>query len=572
MAKGTGEFALSFICVLLYLFFFDPRSADTLSVLQAFLSIGQYMNVAVHAFLISAAVAGLVVCLLHRSAYVRLVSAVLVFVPLAFGVGFHAVFQSNIQVTDLGVLWSGQNFVDDALITYSGVYLRAIGWALVAGLGLLLLPAAVGLRFAPWALVVPSSALLASGLVLYETAGAFAFVPTPYALPNLVLFSLTDPFYTGPRETLTMRSTEPGYAKHMVLLMDESVRGDMLSINNHDRDTTPYLSSLDGDIVNLGVASSASNCSEYTHLVVRTGLRPDEIPDVTQRSLKKPDLAQFARNSGFRTFFLDGQWQHGKLHSFMRRADLDHLDGFFQAEGAECVTSGDCEVVEKIVQIMTSNTRSFIYAVKKGVHVHYESSYPPSQRVFQPTLGAYEPMRDRERALNSYYNGIRWNVDRFFQALLPRIARQDYIILYTSDHGQHILETASPLTHCQSDGPPAVQANVPMVIMAGSRETRTVLEGALKGRHNRTSHFEIFPTLLVLFGYRKEFVNWEFGGTLFDATGVRRFYSGDVFGRRSGGGWSRSDGRLLGMGRRGEWRLFDADGGEDTTGAKPPGE
>jgi hypothetical protein len=570
-AKSTGEFALSLAAVLLYLFFFDPRSVDTLSVLQAFLFIGQYLNLAVHALLIGMSVCGLVVCLLLRSVWLRSVSVALVFALLLFGIGFHAVFRSNIQLTDLDVLWSGQNFIADALITYSTAYLRSIGWALAAGLGLLLLPSVVALRFPPRALVVPFSALLACALVLYETAGVFAFVPTPYALPILLGFSLTDPSYKGPRDTLTLRSTQPGLAKHFVLLMDESIRGDMLSINGHARETTPYLSSLGGDIINVGIASSASNCSEYAHLIVRTGLGPGEIPDVDRRSLRKPDLVQFARNAGFRTYFLDGQWRQGKLHSFMRRADLDHLDGFFQTEGVECSTSGDCEVLEKIVQIMTSNVRSFTYAVKRGVHVHYESSYPPGQRMFQPTLGAYEPMQDRERALNSYSNGIRWNVDRFFQALLPRIAGQDYIILYTSDHGQHILETPSPLTHCQVDAPAAVQANVPMVVMAGRRETRAMLARMLRDRRDRTSHFEIFPTLLVLFGYRKEYVNREFGATLFDATGPRRFYSGDVFGRRSGGGWSRSDGKLLGMGRPGGWWMFDTEGedGADRAEARP---
>ena len=59
----------------------------------------------------------------------------------------------------------------------------------------------------------------------------------------------------------------------IVLIVDESIRADILGINGYPAATTPWLRTIDSGIVNFGLAASASNCSDYSNLMLRTGIR-----------------------------------------------------------------------------------------------------------------------------------------------------------------------------------------------------------------------------------------------------------------------------------------------------------
>jgi glucan phosphoethanolaminetransferase (alkaline phosphatase superfamily) len=559
MPRKIGELIFVFLCVCLYFIYVDPRYGETRFVLTQFADLGQHVNFLVHALIILLDLCGILICLLHRNVYVKIVSGIVFALITGLGAGYYAVFHANIQTPDLRLLYSGHNFARDSLLGYLSIYLPAVASAVGIGIGLCLIAAFIRLRFSTRMLIIPCAGMLATWISLYATSGLFTFVPTAYAVPSIVLFTLVDPLYDGPRQQLTVRPAQRSRATHIILIVDESVRGDMLSVNGYHQETTPYLSALAGSVVNFGVASSATNCSEPSHLVLRTGLTQDGMPDVERRSLKSPDIFQFAQNAGFKTFYIDGQWHQGKLHSFMQQSDLDHIDGFYQFENESCSSSGDCGVAQKIIEILHGHEHSFIFAVKRGVHFHYENTYPATQRIFSPTLAASEPLHDRERLLNSYYNGIRWNVDRFFQFLIPSIEGRDYIMVYTSDHGQSILEGGGIMTHCQIDHPYHTQGNVPMMIFAERRELRSVFSENIGETYNHTTHFEIFPTLLWLFGYDTDFVNREYGKTLLDsASGVRMFYSGDPFGNRLMG-WTLADGKLIGMGPTRQWNIFDGE-------------
>jgi arylsulfatase A-like enzyme len=150
---------------------------------------------------------------------------------------------------------------------------------------------------------------------------------------------------------------------------------------------------------------------------------------------------------------------------------------------------------------------------------------------------------DRLRTMNSYLNALRWTVDEFWRALLPALAAtgRDVLVVYTSDHGQSILEenpaTGRPelLSHNTPQDPPSYQAMVPVFAVAigdGARGwLREHFDPELSGR---LDHFALFPTLLLAAGYDEASVRERFGPTLFDPAAVRKprlFGSGDHFGR-----------------------------------------
>ena len=62
------------------------------------------------------------------------------------------------------------------------------------------------------------------------------------------------------------------------MIMDESVRGDYVSLNDAAHNTTPYLKATD-NLVNFGVAISGANCSDISRTIFRFGMRQTNLPN-----------------------------------------------------------------------------------------------------------------------------------------------------------------------------------------------------------------------------------------------------------------------------------------------------
>ncbi|MBL0709325.1 MAG: sulfatase-like hydrolase/transferase, partial [Sulfurimonas sp.] len=119
-----------------------------------------------------------------------------------------------------------------------------------------------------------------------------------------------------------------------------------------------------------------------------------------------------------------------------------------------------------------------------------------------------------------------YNLDMFFKSLLKNINLKETIIVYTSDHGQSILENNILSTHCSSTNPPLTQGIVPLFIV---HDKDDVQYKSLQ--KNCFSHFNIFPTLLLWAGYNKDNIS---GKTILDNNcSTNYFFSGSIFGRTS---------------------------------------
>ena len=350
--------------------------------------------------------------------------------------------------------------------------------------------------------------------------------PTVFSAPILYLKNSFSSRYFGPREEVSVRPAAPGKAQTIVLILDESIRGDILSINGHAAATTPLLERQ--RMVNFGQAAASTNCSAPSHLVLRTGLKPEQIPDPEYRSFQTSSIFQYARQAGYRTILIDGQRLGGNLQDYLSRYDLAHIDSFeFQKTPALCKDSGDCFLVERIAEAVQGKQPTFVFAVKEGAHVPYQKNYPPGAEVFTPALKPGEGITDYERSLNSYRNAVRWTVDNFFAALLPRLEGRNYLIIYTSDHGQNI--DATRITHCSKTNPAPSEGNVPLLVFTGREDVRSELEQNLAVKGTHASHFDIFPTFLRAFGYDRGWVQATFGPSLFDPElWPQRFYAGGI--------------------------------------------
>ena len=318
------------------------------------------------------------------------------------------------------------------------------------------------------------------------------------------------------RRDVTLDPNRTQGVRHVVLVIDESVRGDLLDINSEHGVETGLLSA-DLPVVNFGIASSTANCSEASNVSVRMGL--------TRRNYLKelhsnPPIWAYAKRAGYRTAYFDGQRNGGNLQNHMNQQELQLIDEFVQLEANTPPHLRDILLARKLRTLLeTSSSPQFILVNKMGAHFPYEGKYPSSDAIYKPTMAANyfgteadprglgtdldKSVDSRRRYKNSYLNAIRWNMSQFFGALLPGLNLADTVIIYTADHGQDLHEDGRPgyATHCTGGPAPAAEGSVPLAILTNHARLLPRLRKAAFENAGNASQFNVFPTLLRFMGF-----------------------------------------------------------------------
>jgi len=401
------------------------------------------------------------------------------------------------------------------------------------------LPKFAKLGFSKKAYIVPLSTVVLTSLGLQYSQGLFDRYPSFFRVPSMFLFAGQSRLYDGDRFAVTYSESLDSRIEKIILVVDESIRADILGINVEKRDTTPFLRSVDRGIVNFGLAASSSNCSDYSNLILRTGVRKEEIPDLRQETLRNPSVWQYAKMAGYYTMYLDAQsaeeWKD--YQNFMNEQEASFIDELIRAR-QDIPYESDVVALEELVNHLKIPGQNFIMLNKYGIHFPYFRSYPREYDIFRPALEPHEPMEDRKRSMNSYMNGIRWSVDHWFERLLSESSSfRPYVIVYTSDHGQNIVDDGTLATHCR---PAAVrfEGMVPMMVFSNDVKILKKLKAVQIDNFDKTSHFQIFPTLLGLAGYKDSWIREHYGASLAEHPATSpEFFVGDIYGRGSVRRW-----------------------------------
>ena len=373
--------------------------------------------------------------------------------------------------------------------------------------------------------------LLLAYSITYKTTGATQTRPNLLKMISTSIYYASNRLYYGEREVLTKKATSKEKYKNIILIVDESIGGKYLSINGYEKETTPYLKSIKEHFINLGLASSGANCSAKSNLILMSGIQLEDLPDKEHKALKKPTIFQYAKNAGYKTHYISGQGIQDKLQNHITKYDLEYIDNFTQLkEHYKHKSMPEEHIILETSKVLKSSGKNFIFIVKHGSHFQWEDSYPKEEKYFLPTLEASDALslKKKPEALNSYLNSVRYNVDLFFKYFLKEISfftRDDTLIIYTSDHGQSILEEGRSSTHCDSTNPPLSQGLVPLLLFTSTsdKELRT-----FNFKVNTYNHYQIFPSIQKFMGY--EGIEAK---TLFEDEEKQIFVSGDIFGRVS---------------------------------------
>lgn len=417
--------------------------------------------------------------------------------------------------------------VGHAVGTYGSQIL--IGSAIVAVLApLLLMQPQLEVSLGGWFLAVPTAAFAFASLLIGNFTGRIEDFPSPIAVPIQAYFAAREAeIYLGPRDPLMYEDPIQPKLDKVILVVDESIRGDYLQLNNPAFDNTPFLVSIRQSLANFGVASAYSNCSATARVALRSGARDVDFPDPDQRLLRQPTLWQFAKKADYRTLYIDTWLPVRKMSSMLTYDELRYVDERADVP-LDPYWEADDRVADRIVKEVERPGPALLFVEKIGLHTPYQRNLPPDAG-YAPAPGAV-PHQDLDTArattVRDYSVGIRWRVDRFFERLLPAIDKPGVLLIYTSDHGQALYDGGYDASNCS--GPNAVKGEglVPLFVFAGDEPLRRTFQASAARSPNKASHADIFPTLIWAMGFDPDMVRPPYSGGLLQipAHRTRRFF------------------------------------------------
>ena len=348
--------------------------------------------------------------------------------------------------------------------------------------------------------------------------------------------------YHGPRDDLPTFHASQRPLDSIIYVIDESVRGSNLSLNGYPRATTPFLQSLEtqGLLKNLGICVAAGSFSHISNAYLITG--HNAFPDDAFRTARNPTIFDYAKKMGYETIYID--IDKGYLSPLVKAAgdgpvrSLDRwmTDQSFKERHIDLETTKDLGVARFLSSLLNERGGYFILVNKKGLHFHYRNRYPDdmASTIWKPVMEASEAIdpsaAGREKLVNTYDNGIRFQVDEFFRVFVSETTNQNYVILYTSDHGQTLAEHGQVYTHMKPD---KEIVDVPDFLVSGERYSKKgLLDGIAPGI--RVSHLNNFATLLDLMGVPVSLRVRPYDKSIFALTAednrVRYYMSGSLHG------------------------------------------
>lgn len=291
---------------------------------------------------------------------------------------------------------------------------------------------------------------------------------------------------------------------NVIIVVDESVRGDHLSINGYRRETTPFLEKLSAEkrLHNWGIAASASTGSQFTYCTLITGLAPDDFPDGAEFKINTfPTIFQYAKAMNYTTHFFDGQMNGFWGEIGDDRTFLDNWQGVREVSDGLGYNQWDLDnlIAKKVNKVISSSKGNFIFIFKHGSHIPYQINFPPDQETWKPSYAAGSKFDipsgvELAEAVNAYDNSLRYNVDSFFKNLVDDYSNipNNSVIIYTADHGQTLFANG----RAAHGGNTKEEATVPLFIVG--RLSSEVDTGY------KASHFNLYPTILDLIDYPME--------------------------------------------------------------------
>lgn len=472
---------------------------------------------------------GLILAAYAHNAYIRATYALVFSASALFLQSTEAVLGDHLTYDLFITLLGSSGAADEAIEQFGPALMTAAPAALALLLGVSL-PERRALRFQPIFWAGPIAAITFLSVLLFwrggEGARGLPSAATPTAYLSLYLYEQATAS-VEPRKAVALDHRSAPIAGDIVLIIDESVLGTYLDTISPGGVRSGLAQPRPGvAIYDYGLAASISHCSVATNVTLRYG---GTRTDYQRINGTMPSIWQYARRAGLRTVYIDGQRTGGRLHGLMTAEELRDINEFIQFDNVP-VVSRDMAAADVLATRIGNGVPELIIVNKVGAHFPVHDKYPSEYLRYRPTLtrGRFQNITDTGsrdgfggsqqdwvRYRNSYRNTLLWNVGAFFDRLFARADLSTATLIYTSDHGQDLHEHGRQgvNTHCSPDPNPE-EGMVPLVVIQGTGATSADWSRNIARNRNRSSHYQIFPTLLDLMGYDQRGVAVIYGNSL----------------------------------------------------------
>jgi len=327
----------------------------------------------------------------------------------------------------------------------------------------------------------------------------------PLVLENYVSDSIMERALNVKRHEIFFNEVNKTKKKpeNIVFIMDESIRGDLISVNNPNEEevmrTTPFLYSIKDKLINFGVNYSMGNCSQISNMLFISGFKN------TQALKVQPMIFQYMKNAGYETYLLDSP--HNRLLDGFFYYDKEHIDHYISLRDNKKMER-DTKGLDKLKEILNKPGKKFIYLLKQGAHFPFEENFKKENAVL--------PFNKKtERGyLNLYLNALKVAVDDYWKKLIKVIDDKDAVVLWQGDHGVNIVPNKGDkyvkLTHCEVG---LTYRNELYNVAAMMYSPKKEYYKGFKNLENGYSNIHMLPTLLDFAGYNIEDIKNNYSTT-----------------------------------------------------------
>lgn len=217
--------------------------------------------------------------------------------------------------------------------------------------------------------------------------------------------------------------------KNIILIMGESASASHFSVFGYDRNTSPFLNLLKNE--KGAIVGKTYSGGLFTAISLPMFFNSIPYPNGMQQIAKgDTNLFNLAKDQGFQTFFYSAQ-ARDDMHmiNFLGGAWIDDIR-FPDNEGYSLRDSmPDNKLLPAFKNINLDNGYNFIVLHHRGSHIPYGALLDEKEKVF-----------GKNNAIDNYDNTIL-NTDNFISEVyhyLSSKTSKDWIIAYTSDHGQYV--------------------------------------------------------------------------------------------------------------------------------------
>ena len=473
---------------------------------------------------------GIVLTSYVRNLSLRIFYALIIFFSSVLYLAYENITANTLSYNAFISLVNASGFVGEALEQFHSQITVAVLQSLLLLIAILLRPNDKSLFLHKLSVAAPVLVVFLLSIILFIRGGEgnkglqSPFIPIAYA--GLAAYEASNAIIGERKNVQITREVKPTNFD-IILIIDESISPSYLDINSNYGVLTNLKNENAGiDIFNYGYAAAITNCSYAANLTIRYGGTRGDYRRIISTM---PSIWQYAKKANYHTVYVDAQRTGMRRQNGMSEEEIKFIDEFIQFDETS-VVSRDLVAASKLVELINNSTQDFIIVNKMGAHFPVHDKYPDQFELYKPSLprGSFENIAytgsregfsgefdDWVLYRNSYRNTLLWSVGGFFKEVFTNSNLDNAVIIYTSDHGQNLHEDGSEGvgTHCSSK-PKMEEGMVPLVIIQGSNLETLNWNQYLKDNKDKSSAYNVFPTLLSLMEYEPSKIKQTYGNSL----------------------------------------------------------